>query len=171
MDYDDESYHTPQMHIKREENQPLTNMELTVPKLDSRPGSPSRSPSRSPKGSPKTSLKGTPSQSPKGTPHATPRPSLTPEIQQRFLTKQKKGTIDVWWLFDDGGTVFYIVRYFLQVTQAVWTYIVIIKCALITGLTLLVPYLLSTKSYWSNCKLRVFSAASKPGALDREKRQ
>lgn len=59
----------------------------------------------------------------------------------RFNRKQKKGTIDVWWLFDDGG------------------------------LTLLIPYILSTKSYWSSCKLRVFTAGTKKEELDREKRQ
>ncbi|OQR67869.1 solute carrier family 12 member 2-like, partial [Tropilaelaps mercedesae] len=58
----------------------------------------------------------------------------------QFLRKQRKGTIDVWWLYDDGG------------------------------LTMLVPYLLSTRSNWSSCKLRVFSLANKKEELDREQR-
>lgn len=41
-----------------------------------------------------------------------------------------KGTIDVWWLFDDGG------------------------------LTILIPYLLSIHNYWKDCKLRIFTPAS-----------
>ncbi|XP_064608218.1 solute carrier family 12 member 2-like [Liolophura sinensis] len=63
------------------------------------------------------------------------------KAMNRFHRKQKKGTIDVWWLFDDGG------------------------------LTLLIPYILSTKSHWASCKLRVFTAGSKKGELDREQRQ
>ncbi|XP_061172225.1 solute carrier family 12 member 2-like [Saccostrea echinata] len=62
-------------------------------------------------------------------------------IRNRFAKKQKKGTIDVWWLFDDGG------------------------------LTLLLPYILSTKQYWRSCPLRVFAAGTKRGEIDREQRQ
>ncbi|KAI0228687.1 Solute carrier family 12 member 2 [Lamellibrachia satsuma] len=54
--------------------------------------------------------------------------------------KKLKGTIDVWWLFDDGG------------------------------LTLLIPYLLTTNSIWQNCKLRVFAAGTKTMELDRDQR-
>ncbi|KAK7065462.1 hypothetical protein SK128_010049, partial [Halocaridina rubra] len=57
-----------------------------------------------------------------------------------FKRKQKKGTIDVWWLYDDGG------------------------------LTLLVPYILTTRSQWSNCKLRVFALANRKDELDMEQR-
>ena len=59
----------------------------------------------------------------------------------RFHRKQKKGFIDVWWMFDDGG------------------------------LTLLIPYILSTKSMWKGCKLRVFMAGTKKMELDRDQRQ
>ncbi|KAF6035064.1 Ncc69 [Bugula neritina] len=62
-----------------------------------------------------------------------------PEVN-RFHQKQKKGTIDVWWLFDDGG------------------------------LTLLIPYILSTKLYWQDCKLRVFLAGTKKGELNKERK-
>lgn len=58
-----------------------------------------------------------------------------------FQRKQKKGTIDVWWLYDDGG------------------------------LTLLLPYIISTRSNWSNCKLRVFALANKKDELEFEQRR
>ncbi|XP_025421487.1 bumetanide-sensitive sodium-(potassium)-chloride cotransporter [Sipha flava] len=58
----------------------------------------------------------------------------------RFQRKQKKGTIDVWWLYDDGG------------------------------LTLLLPYILSTRGNWSSCKLRVFTIANKKDQLEFEQR-
>ncbi|XP_077456025.1 solute carrier family 12 member 2-like isoform X3 [Stigmatopora argus] len=48
------------------------------------------------------------------------------ESSQQFKKKQGKGTIDVWWLFDDGG------------------------------LTLLLPYLLNNRSKWADCRIRVF---------------
>ncbi|CAE1286567.1 SLC12A2 [Acanthosepion pharaonis] len=63
------------------------------------------------------------------------------KMMNRFNEKQKKGTIDVWWLFDDGG------------------------------LTLLIPYLISLENNWSKNKLRVFTAGTKKGELDREQRQ
>ncbi|EDW68151.1 bumetanide-sensitive sodium-(potassium)-chloride cotransporter [Drosophila virilis] len=44
-----------------------------------------------------------------------------------FTRKQAKGTIDVFWLYDDGG------------------------------LTILLPYIISMRSHWQNCKLRVFT--------------
>ncbi|KAB7503414.1 Solute carrier family 12 member 2 [Armadillidium nasatum] len=58
----------------------------------------------------------------------------------RFKTKQPKGTIDVWWLYDDGG------------------------------LTLLVPHILATRHQWSKCKLRVFALANRRNELDVEHR-
>lgn len=59
-----------------------------------------------------------------GTPSAVECPKEVLQNVNQFLRKQRKGTIDVWWLYDDGG------------------------------LTMLVPYLLSTRSNWSTCKLR-----------------
>lgn len=47
----------------------------------------------------------------------------------RFRLKQKRGTIDVWWLYDDGG------------------------------LSMLLPHILTTRSNWANSKLRVFCLA------------
>jgi len=60
------------------------------------------------------------------------------QFQQR--TKKRSGTIDVWWLYDDGG------------------------------LTLLIPYILTTRRQFSECKLRVFSLANRKDELDRETR-
>ena len=54
--------------------------------------------------------------------------------------KQHTGTIDVWWLYDDGG------------------------------MTLLLPYILTTRKNFKNCSLRVFSLANKAAELDREQR-
>lgn len=58
----------------------------------------------------------------------------------RFQRKQKKGTIDVWWLYDDGG------------------------------LTLLLPYIITTRGNWTDCKLRVFTLANKRAELEYEQR-
>ena len=57
---------------------------------------------------------------------------LPAEVQNsicRFRMKQKRGTIDVWWLYDDGG------------------------------LSMLLPHILTTRSNWANSKLRVFCLA------------
>ncbi|CAL1534098.1 unnamed protein product [Lymnaea stagnalis] len=62
------------------------------------------------------------------------------KTMNKFRHKEK-GTIDVWWLFDDGG------------------------------LTLLLPYILTTKPYWGGCRLRVFAAGTKRGDLGYEQRQ
>jgi len=58
----------------------------------------------------------------------------------QFQAKKRKGTIDVWWLYDDGG------------------------------LTLLLPYILTTRSQFSDCSLRVFTLANRRDELDRETR-
>ncbi|CAL9701392.1 unnamed protein product [Knipowitschia caucasica] len=56
----------------------------------------------------------------------------------QFKKKQPKGTIDVWWLFDDGG------------------------------LTLLLPYILTTRKKWKDSKLRIF-IAGQPGRTEQDK--
>uniref|UniRef100_A0A673GMI3 Solute carrier family 12 member 1 n=1 Tax=Sinocyclocheilus rhinocerous TaxID=307959 RepID=A0A673GMI3_9TELE len=48
------------------------------------------------------------------------------EASSQFKKKRGKGTIDDWWLFDDGG------------------------------LTLLLPHILTTRKKWKDCKLRIF---------------
>ena len=59
----------------------------------------------------------------------------------QFQAKKRKGNIDVWWLYDDGG------------------------------LTLLLPYILTTRAQFSDCNLRVFALANKRDELDRETRK
>ena len=49
-------------------------------------------------------------------------------LVETSLKEKQRGTIDVWWIYDDGG------------------------------LTVLIPYLLSLHSAWKHCKLRFFSA-------------
>ncbi|KAM4531995.1 solute carrier family 12 member 2 isoform 1-T1 [Fundulus diaphanus] len=61
------------------------------------------------------------------------------EASQQFQQKQGKGTVDVWWLFDDGG------------------------------LTLLIPYLLTNKKRWKECKIRVF-IGGKINRIDHDRR-
>ncbi|XP_038126798.1 solute carrier family 12 member 2 isoform X1 [Cyprinodon tularosa] len=61
------------------------------------------------------------------------------EASQQFQQKQGKGTVDVWWLFDDGG------------------------------LTLLIPYLLTNKKRWKDCKIRVF-IGGKINRIDHDRR-
>jgi len=58
----------------------------------------------------------------------------------QFQRKQRKGTIDVWWLYDDGG------------------------------LTILIPYLLTTRSQFSGCTLRIFTVTSRKDELGTEQR-
>lgn len=56
------------------------------------------------------------------------------------FTKKQPGTVDVWWLYDDGG------------------------------LTLLLPYILSTRRAWAACPLRVFTLANKNTEMEIEER-
>lgn len=58
-----------------------------------------------------------------------------------FNVKQSKGTIDVWWLYDDGG------------------------------LTVLLPYIIQTRSNWANCKIRVFALTNRKLELEMEERK
>ncbi|KAF2897247.1 hypothetical protein ILUMI_08928, partial [Ignelater luminosus] len=68
-----------------------------------------------------------------------PKESISQMFQ--FQRRQKRGgTIDVWWLYDDGG------------------------------LTLLLPYIISTRRNWSTCRLRVFALANKRDELEFEHR-
>jgi len=58
----------------------------------------------------------------------------------QFQGGKRTGNIDVWWLYDDGG------------------------------LTLLLPYILTTRQQFGDCKLRVFTLANRKDELDRETR-
>ncbi|KAH8307194.1 hypothetical protein KR044_007266 [Drosophila immigrans] len=58
----------------------------------------------------------------------------------QFTRKRSHAIIDVWWLYDDGG------------------------------LTLLLPYIISTRRTWQSCKLRVYALANKKAELEFEQR-
>ncbi|XP_041980444.1 bumetanide-sensitive sodium-(potassium)-chloride cotransporter [Aricia agestis] len=57
-----------------------------------------------------------------------------------FKRKQEAGTLDVWWLYDDGG------------------------------LTMLLPYIVSQRAAWARCRLRVFALANRNHELELEER-
>ncbi|XP_033750069.1 solute carrier family 12 member 3-like [Pecten maximus] len=63
--------------------------------------------------------------------HTTLLSTLSSDSNSGRFREKQYGTIDVWWLYDDGG------------------------------LTLLIPYILSTRRIWKDCKLRVFCAGTK----------
>lgn len=58
-----------------------------------------------------------------------------------FHSTRHKGNIDVWWLYDDGG------------------------------LTILIPYILSLRSTFSHCKIRIFALTSHQMEMDVEERK
>lgn len=58
-----------------------------------------------------------------------------------FSSAQHNGTIDVWWLYDDGG------------------------------LTILIPYILSLRSQFSRCKIRIFALTNHQMELEVEERK
>lgn len=65
----------------------------------------------------------------------------TLERMSIFQNKAGKGTIDVWWLYDDGG------------------------------LAILLPYIISTRNNWSNCKLRIFALTNRRNEMELEERK
>merc|ERR1719150_2439840 len=69
-----------------------------------------------------------------------PLQSKTMANIEMFQDKKRTGNIDVWGLYDDGG------------------------------LTLLLPYILTTRQQFGDCKLRVFTLANRKDELDRETR-
>uniref|UniRef100_A0A1I7U2R9 SLC12 domain-containing protein n=1 Tax=Caenorhabditis tropicalis TaxID=1561998 RepID=A0A1I7U2R9_9PELO len=72
--------------------------------------------------------------------HTVEQKALLSSIQ-RFQRKVKKGMIDVWWLYDDGG------------------------------LTLLIPHLLSIpKSYLEGAQLRIFTISTSSRTMEQEQR-
>ena len=75
---------------------------------------------------------------PKGSTDAVDKTAL--KATSFFRSVQEKGkTIDVWWLFDDGG------------------------------LTILIPYLLSTRKQFGECRMRIFTGGKKE-RIDQDKR-
>ncbi|XP_068910753.1 bumetanide-sensitive sodium-(potassium)-chloride cotransporter isoform X2 [Tenebrio molitor] len=67
-------------------------------------------------------------------------PNFAMENMTLFRNKQNKGNIDVWWLYDDGG------------------------------LTMLLPYIISTRQNWANCKLRVFALGTNKNEIEEEEK-
>lgn len=58
-----------------------------------------------------------------------------------FTKKQNKGTIDVYWLYDDGG------------------------------LTVLLPYIISMRPTFEKCKLRIFALTNRRQELELEEKK
>lgn len=77
-----------------------------------------------------------------------------------FQKKQKKDTIDVWWLSDDGG---------IQLLEFNHLNSLLFKFNW-QGLTLLLPVIINTRSNWSDTKLRIFCTASGVQELEKEHR-
>lgn len=71
----------------------------------------------------------------------TSMPKEIMDDMNTFHDKQPKGTIDVWWLYDNGG------------------------------LTVLLPYIISTRSNWANCKMRIFALTNRKQELEIEERK
>jgi solute carrier family 12 sodium/potassium/chloride transporter 2 len=70
--------------------------------------------------------------------NGNPLPTSVIDSLTRFQRKQPKGTIDIWWLYDDGG------------------------------LTILLPYIISTRKTYSESKIRVFALSSKQNSMEVE---
>ncbi|XP_043663869.1 bumetanide-sensitive sodium-(potassium)-chloride cotransporter isoform X1 [Vespula pensylvanica] len=66
---------------------------------------------------------------------------VLPEHMTIFQKKHKKGIIDVWWLYDDGG------------------------------LTILLPYIISTRSNWEHCKMRIFALANHKQDIEAQEKE
>lgn len=73
-------------------------------------------------------------------PGGAPLPAEILDELGTFSKKHTKAVIDVWWLYDDGG------------------------------LTLLLPYIISTRRNFGACKLRVFALTNKMAELEFEQR-
>jgi solute carrier family 12 sodium/potassium/chloride transporter 2 len=73
--------------------------------------------------------------------NGTTLPRATLDRITQFQKNQPTGVIDVWWLYDDGG------------------------------LTLLLPYILTLRSQYAECKLRIFSLTSRKDEFAQEQRK
>lgn len=77
-------------------------------------------------------------------PYATDVSTVPRELLSQlgmFHSTVHSGTIDVWWLYDDGG------------------------------LTILLPYILSLRSQWSRCKIRIFALTNHQMELELEQKK
>lgn len=139
------------------------------------------------------------------------------EASTQFKKKQGKGTIDIWWLFDDGGKEFQsepqgdrLLCYQIQKTDLgtctklfsfkdyIVNFLSFLKWFKINlratlpkrrmaflahdaltgssrnfipvfpGLTILIPYILTMRKKWKNCKLRIFTGG-KVNRIEEEK--
>lgn len=105
------------------------------------------------------------------------------ETSQQFKKKQGKGTIDVWWLFDDGGQFLFPVHFLyltLHCSSATFSFCCVLRelrsrhqhsvcMCVFTGLTLLIPFLLTNRSKWGDCRIRVF-IGGKINRIDHDRR-
>lgn len=89
------------------------------------------------------------------------------ESSQQFKKKQGKGTIDVWWLFDDGGWLPWNTLGLASIIKA-WSF-VITRVFVTAGLTLLIPFLLTNRGKWADCRIRVF-IGGKINRIDHDRR-
>ncbi|KAH0954342.1 hypothetical protein HN011_005986 [Eciton burchellii] len=64
-----------------------------------------------------------------------------PKNMTVFQKKHKKGMIDVWWLYDDGG------------------------------LTILLPYIISMRSNWEHCKMRIFALVNRNQDISEQEKE
>lgn len=78
----------------------------------------------------------------KGNKSIDPKNMAKEDIEMNYFNiKQDKGTIDVWWLYDDGG------------------------------LTMLIPYIMTMRSNWAKCKIRVFALTNRQQELEVEEQK
>jgi hypothetical protein len=79
-----------------------------------------------------------------------------------FQKKQKKDTIDIWWLSDDGG-----MRPKKNLCRAIQKLVFLFTTI---GLTLLLPVIINSRSNWSDTRLRIFCTASGVQELEQEQK-
>lgn len=93
------------------------------------------------------------------------------DASSQFQKKQGKNYIDVWWLFDDGGKTFLKKKHDKKIRNVIWYFFfkLILGFFFPLGLTLLIPYLLTTKKKWKDCKIRVF-IGGKINRIDHDRR-
>lgn len=73
--------------------------------------------------------------------HLQEIPKDVADLMNFFQVKRPKGTIDVWWLFDDGG------------------------------LTMLLPYIISQSKTWASNKIRIFALSNQKNDVEVEKKK
>jgi len=84
------------------------------------------------------------------------------DTQFSFLTKRNNGTVDVWWLFDDGGI------FILNELNMCDSQIFIIKLNF-TGLALIIAHIFKSCDVWKKCNFRIFGVTDQLINVDKEK--